>query len=343
MRLSPFALLLLLGACAGHGASGLRDGLPGVDVAEAALRGGSPQVALQIDSAILAKDPHNVAALINRGDVQTAQQLYDEAATSYATALQYDSDSVLARIGLGRVRLTSDPAASERLFLDVLRHDSHNAIALNDLGIARDLLGRHQDAQQAYREAIGIDPTIVGTRVNLALSLAMTGRADDAAPMLRPVADAPSAPRKFRHDMAAVLAMGGDRAGAARILSKDMTPEQADKAVAIFTAASEPAGVPLSSDALAPTGSSRVASSSGAIMVRLGSGASSAALDRTWQHLRKRLPQLLADRRPALVQVDENGHLTWQLLTGGFTDTASAGAFCREMQSKGASCAVPET
>src|SRR5580692_2393141 len=99
MRLLPLASLLLLGACASQGASSaLHDGQPGVDVAEAALRGGSPQIALQIDGAILAKDPHNVPALINRGDVQTAQQLYNEAATSYATALQYDPDSVPARI-----------------------------------------------------------------------------------------------------------------------------------------------------------------------------------------------------------------------------------------------------
>ena len=31
-------------------------------------------------------------------------------------------------------------------------------VALNDLGIARDLQGRHTDAQTAYREALGVNP-----------------------------------------------------------------------------------------------------------------------------------------------------------------------------------------
>jgi Flp pilus assembly protein TadD len=340
MRLSPFALLLLLGACAGQGVPGLHDGQPGVDVAEAALRGGSPQVALQIDSAILANDPHNVPALINRGDVQTTQQIYDEAATSYASALQYDPDSLPARLGLARVRLTSDPAAAERLFQDVLRHDPHSAVALNDLGIAHDLQGHHQAAQLAYREAMGIDPTMVGARVNLALSLAMTGRAGDAAPMLRPVADAPSAPRKFRHDMAAVLAMGGDREGAERILSEDMSAEQANKAVSIFMAASEPVGQPLATDVSSPGKPSEPNGQSDSFMVQLGVGASSAALAADWKALRVRLPQLLGDRQPTITQADRDGRAFWRLRTGLFGNAADAAAFCGKLKSKGGDCFV---
>lgn len=340
MRLLPLATLLLLGACASHGEIGLHDGQPGVDVAEAALHGGSPQVALQIDGAILAKDPHNVPALINRGDVETAEQLYDEAATSYATALQFDSESVPARMGLARVRLTSDPAAAARLFQDLLRRDPHNALALNDLGIAQDLLGHHQDAQQAYRQAMSIDPAMVGARVNLALSLAMTGRADDAAPMLRPVADAPSAPRKFRHDMAAVLAMGGDRDGAQRILSQDMSPEQANKAVAIFTAASEPVGQPLTADMSSPNKPPQAPLPAGRFMVQLGMGESSTALQADWNVMRTRLPELLGDRQPTITQADRNGHVIWRLQTGTFGNAADAAAFCTALKSKGDACFV---
>jgi Flp pilus assembly protein TadD len=340
MRLLPLAMLLLLGACASHGGSGLHDGQPGVDVAEAALRGGSPQVAMQIDSVILAKDPHNVPALINRGDVQTAQQLYDEAATSYAAALQADPDSLPARIGLGRVRLTSDPAAAERLFQDVVQRDSHNAIALNDLGIARDLLGRHRDAQLAYRQAMGIDPTMVGVRVNLALSLAMTGRADDAAPMLRPMADSPSAPRKYRHDMAVVLAMGGDREGAERILSRDMSPEQANKAVSIFMAASAPTGQSLAPDMSSPAQHSQTSRPSDSFMVQLASGVSSAVLEADWNVLRTRLPQLLGDRQPTITQAERNGHVIWRLQTGTFGNASEAAAFCGELKSMGGDCFV---
>lgn len=352
MRLLPLAMLLLLGACASHAQVGLHDGQPGVDVAEAALRGGAPQVALQIDDAILAKDPRNVPALLNRGDVQTAQQQYDAAAESYAAALRYDSGSVPARIGLGRIRLTNDPAAAEHLFMEVVQREPHNAIALNDLGIARDLQGRHQDAQQAYRDAMASDPAMVGARVNLALSLAMTGRADDAAPMLRPVAEAPAAPRKYRHDMAAVLAMGGDRAGAERILSKDMSVEQAKQAVAIFTAtpgpaeaappadAPAPVAEPVPSAVSAPSPQAQAADPSGSFMIQLGVGASSAALQSDWDRLRARLPQLLGDRQPTIIQADRNGHVIWRLRTGTFGTVDDANAFCRKLKANGGDCFV---
>jgi cytochrome c-type biogenesis protein CcmH/NrfG len=66
-----------------------------------------------MDDAILAKDPHNVAALINRGEAQTASQQPDAAAGSYGEALRLDPKSVLARIGLGRLRLAGDPTAAE--------------------------------------------------------------------------------------------------------------------------------------------------------------------------------------------------------------------------------------
>ena len=49
-------------------------------------------------------------------------------------------------------------------------------MALNDLGIARDLQGRHTDAQTAYRSALGVDPDMRAAQVNLALSLAMSGQ-----------------------------------------------------------------------------------------------------------------------------------------------------------------------
>src|SRR5665213_221599 len=134
MRALPIAALLLLAACANGGNHGQAGDVPGVDVAEAALRGGSPQVALRIDDAILANDPRNVAALLNRGAAQTALQQSDAAAQSYADALRADPDSVPARIGLGRLRLADDPAAAETMFVEALQRAPRNAVALNDLG-----------------------------------------------------------------------------------------------------------------------------------------------------------------------------------------------------------------
>jgi hypothetical protein len=192
MRALPIAALLLLAACANGGGLGQADTPPSIAAAQAASRDGSPQVALQIDDAILANDPRNLVALLNRGDAQTALHQPDPAAVSYTDALRADPHSALARIGLGRLRLADDPSAAEALFFEASQSDPHNAAAWNDLGIARDLLGRHEDAQAAYRQAIGLDASMRSAQVNLAMSLAIADRADDPTPAGRVSPRAPT-------------------------------------------------------------------------------------------------------------------------------------------------------
>jgi len=148
-----------------------------------------------------------------------------------------DPASVSAQIGLGRIRLASDPVAAEAAFLGALSQDPRNGVALNDLGIARDLQGRHTDAQTAYRSALGVDPDMRAAQVNLALSLAMSGQSRDAVQLLRPLASKPDASPQVRHDMAAVLAMSGSRTEAEQILSKDLPPEQVKQAMDAFDSA----------------------------------------------------------------------------------------------------------
>ena len=206
-----------------------------MDVADAALKGGSPQIALQIADNVLAHNPGNQDALLTKGEALTALGQSDDAAVLFSQVLANDKGSVSANIGLGRIELGSNPVAAEELFLEALKHDPRNAVALNDLGIARDLQGRHTDAQTAYREALGLNPEMAGAEVNLALSLAMTGQSQDAVHLLQPLADKPGATQQTRHDLAAVLAMSGDKIEAARILSRDLPPDQVQQALAAFT------------------------------------------------------------------------------------------------------------
>jgi Flp pilus assembly protein TadD len=230
------ALLVLLAACA-RGANGVGSGPPGIDVADAALKGGSPEIAAQIAGNILATNPGNEDALLTKGEALTQLGQTGEAAATFSAALAVNPNSVGANIGLGRLRLSTDPSSAERLFLQALSREPRNDVALNDLGIARDLQGRHTDAQMAYRQALGISPEMSAAQVNLALSLAMGGQSHDAVLLLRPLAERPGASQQTRHDLAAVLTMNGDRAAAAEILSKDLPPEQVQEALSAFASA----------------------------------------------------------------------------------------------------------
>ncbi len=229
-------IVLMLAACNGRSGQSVRVGEPGLDVADAALNSGSPQIALQAVDQILARKPNDAAALVVRGDALTAMGRFDEAAEDYSRVLQSNSDQVSASIGLGRIRLASDPASAEALFMAVLRHDPRNTIAMTDLGIARDLQGRHIDAQAAYREALGINPELRAAQVNLALSMAMSEQGSEAIKIIRPLAMAPSASKKIRQNYAAVLALSGDRPSAEHILSADLSPAETRQVLDAYAA-----------------------------------------------------------------------------------------------------------
>ena len=234
MRGITLSLLVLLAACSPRGTTGMGTGPPGLDVADAAMKSGSPEIALQIAGGILAKDPDNEAALLTQGEALTELRRPDDAGVSFSKALAQNPGSVGAEIGLGRLRLSTDPAGAEVLFLQALQHEPRNGVALNDLGIARDLQGNHVAAQAAYRQALGVSPDMAAAQVNLALSLAMTGQAKDAVQLLRPLATGPGTSQQVRHDLAAVLTMGGDKTEAEHILAQDLPPNEVQKAMAAY-------------------------------------------------------------------------------------------------------------
>jgi Flp pilus assembly protein TadD len=205
-----------------------------LNVAGAALAGGSPDIALNVANGILVREPNNVPALLSQGDAFNALDRSEDAKASYTKALASEPGSVEARIGLARLELKSDPAKAQELFLSALRVDPGNTVSLNDLGIAYDLQGDHARAQDAYRRALGRDSTMRAAEVNLALSMALSGRAAEAVRLLKPMASDPNASRRLRQDLAAALAMAGDKQEAAKILSADMTPEQTERALLAY-------------------------------------------------------------------------------------------------------------
>lgn len=236
-RVCVVVLAGILSACAGGGGGKDRREGATLQVARAALRGGAPQIALRAATARLADDPADAAAYLVQGDALTALGRLEQAEWSYRAALHRRQDMAAAHLGVGRCLLATRPAEAERQFQFAIDREPGNAAAWNDIGVARDLLRRHDDAQVAYRRALVLNPQMIGAQVNLALSLAMSGDAGAAERLVRPLAEDAGATAKLRHDLAAVLAMGGDREEAARILSSDLSPQQIAQALSAYRAA----------------------------------------------------------------------------------------------------------
>jgi Flp pilus assembly protein TadD len=250
LRQTPIAATLalavaataMLGGCALNGTGPQLNRTPSIHVAEAALTSGAPDVALHVADMILAKNPKDAAALTTRGDALYALGQRGKAGDAYRAAVAVDTTSVGAQIGLGRTLASSDPAEAEKLFLAALALEPDNLIALNNLGVVRDLQGRNDEAQAAYRQALDLAPGSSEVQINLGLSLAVSGRKAEAVQVLRPVAAAmPAAGQTLNRQLVAALDIAGDGAWAKKLRGYPAGPAPWSYPVAPVAVAQAPA------------------------------------------------------------------------------------------------------
>jgi Flp pilus assembly protein TadD len=351
IRRSPLLLTLLVAAC-GIGRSPADTGKADAAVAEAALNAGTPEVALRLSDARLAKHPSDADALTRRGQALTELGQLGEARASLRKAVTIEPRNVRALLALGRVQLPVDPAEAEVVFESALKQDSQNAAALNDLGIARDLQGHHVDAEAAYRGAMASQPNMLAAQVNLALCLAIGGRGGEAIRLMQPLADAPEATRKIKEDYAAVLAMAGEREEARRILSTNLAANEVAAALDVLTsaraaAAPEAPPTPQVADrgdrtlpAQVADRNDRPAASEHQAVVQLAALNSEEAAHDKWAELSTRFPALFGGRQPVYSQTERDGHMFWRVRTAGFQDVAQAQSFCARVRTAGGGCTV---
>jgi Flp pilus assembly protein TadD len=197
---------------------------PSLRVASAALASGAPDVALRVADITLAEHPKDVQALIAKGDALYAMGDTEAAKAAYRSAIALDPDAADAQLGLGRTLIKSDPAGAESAFLAALRTNATSVIALNNLGVARDLEGRNTEAQEAYHLALELSPHSDDVKINLGRSLAAAGHNADAAAVLHQVAADPQAARQWHDPLVAALTLAGDGAWAQQALGGG--PEQ---------------------------------------------------------------------------------------------------------------------
>ena len=207
-----------------------------LNVADAAISGGDPNMALSISQSVLKEDPDNVDALVHEGDAYYALNRCLPAQAAYQTALQFDAKSSPAETGLGRCLLKTDPADAEKAFMAAVAADPGNGAAWSDIGVARDLQGNFNGAVQPYQQSILINPGSVATVVNLGLSLALSGHGAEALQYLGPLATGQEATPKIREDYAAALIAAGDDEKARSVLAIDLPPDQVQQAMDGFSA-----------------------------------------------------------------------------------------------------------
>jgi len=207
-----------------------------LNVADAAIAGGDPSMALSVSQSVLKDNPGDVDALVHEGDAYYALNRCPASEAAYQLALSHDPGSAAAETGLGRCLIKTDPAAAEQALELAVKDDPGNAAALNDLGIARDLQGNFAGAVDPYRKALLAEPGMTAAEVNLGLSLALSGNGQEALQYLGPLATGPGANAKTREDYAAALVAVGRIGEAREVLSIDLPTDQVEAALEGFQA-----------------------------------------------------------------------------------------------------------
>ncbi len=232
-----------------------------MNVADAAIAGGDPEMALKVSQSVLATDPKNLDALYHEGQAYYAINRCMDAIAVYKVALTVDPQSSPAQLGIGRCLLKVNAAQAEAAFAAAVADDPGNAAALNDLGIARDLQGNHAGAVQPYQQALLIDPGNLATEVNIGMSLALSGNGNQALQYLGPLATSPQATPKIREDYAAALVAANRQDEAKQVLSVDLPPDQIAPLINDFAAAIS-VGQVAASTPLAPMSSASISAAS---------------------------------------------------------------------------------
>ena len=237
MRFLIFIVFAALAGCAGQASRGGAGNPPsGLKIADVAIATGTPAVALRVVDGILAADPRNTEALLRQGKAQMMLGNTAAAETSYRRALAIDGRLDEARLGLGKIWLGSDPVQAEKVLLEVVAHDPRNTAALNNLGVSRDLQGRHAEAQQAYLQALQYQPGLPSAQENLGLSLALSGKPQQGAEMLDQLARDGSSDRRTRDNLAVALALTGRTGEAGQVLQEELSAPDVTKALAGYRA-----------------------------------------------------------------------------------------------------------
>jgi Flp pilus assembly protein TadD len=247
MRLSFLVLLagfaaFGLAGCGAPGAAADSANASAIRIADAALDTGNPTVALNAVGRVLATDPNDTGALMRQGRANAMLGQSAAAERSLRRVLSLEPRNQPARLALGKVILSTDPAQAESLFTEFLARDPSNTAALNDLGVARDMQAHHAQAQEAYRKALAISPDLASARQNLGLSLAISGKADEGATLIGQVVKDGNADRRARDNLALALAVSGHTGEADKMLREELSPRDATAALAGYRAVS--AGAP---------------------------------------------------------------------------------------------------
>ena len=234
------AVSLLVAACQSPGPGDVH--APGqgsaalMRVADETRASGDLATALGLYRRLHDMNPADPQPLARLGSTLIQLRSYTEAAQAYRTALELAPNDPELRRGLAVVLLSlGQPEPAVIQLEKALAQDHDDARLYSALGVARDLMGRHDLAQAAYLDGLRLAPKSAGLRNNYALSLALSGDYGAAVSTLGEIADDIGAPPRYRLNLALIYGLAGDDKKAAAIARTTLDDASVRNNLAYYT------------------------------------------------------------------------------------------------------------
>ncbi len=241
MKLTPIisaCLALVLAACGldADDSSSKGDSYEAsVQQADQARKAGAVGESVSLYGRALQVNPDGMEAKLGLGQSYLALGASDEAAAQFRDVLAKRSGDTVARRGLASALLSmGQPALAVGQLSAALQADAGDYRAMNAMGVALDMQGQHEEAQVRYREGIALAPDFLALRSNLGLSLAISGRGQEAVAQLVPLAGGRGADARTRQNLAFAYAMAGDPTNALVVSRRDLTEGSAQRQLSYY-------------------------------------------------------------------------------------------------------------
>jgi Flp pilus assembly protein TadD len=195
-------------------------------IAAAARSSGDYGNAINLYRHAATMDTANPEPLIALGDTLLDMGKTDEAINPQApTALR---GLAKAYLRTGRPDLASSPLAV------AYQGTPNDPKLLLLIGVADDFIGQHADAQDRYQQGLQLAPGDRALSLDLALSLALSEKFDQAIATLRPITYGPGSTPQERQTLALIYGLKGDEKSARELARRDLDAASVDHNLAFY-------------------------------------------------------------------------------------------------------------
>ncbi|MEX2455195.1 MAG: tetratricopeptide repeat protein [Rhodospirillaceae bacterium] len=204
-----------------------------VRVADATAAAGDLASATAMYRRAYEADPLNAEVMQRLGETLLHLGEHDEAARVFRKAAANGPNAEALR-GLARALIGLDQPRAAISQLEAALEIAESVNAYNAMGVAYDLLGDHGAAQAFYRTGLDVDAANAVLQNNLGLSLAVSGRHEEAISVLRRSARSPGATARQRLNLALAYGLAGEMSAAAETARIDLDERSVEQNLAFY-------------------------------------------------------------------------------------------------------------